>query len=588
MIEVRAVISRKIFMFLAVLIVSFTLISKTSEAVETISTDEIKPGMKGYGLTVFSQDKIERFEVEVIDVVPNSLPQQDMILIMCKGEFLEGTKVIAGMSGSPIYIEGRLAGALAYGWSFSQNALAGVAPIENMLKALDNPGTVYPGNFAGVSSDIGMDMNPTSAGSVYSGMKPIATPLFASGFSQSGLDQLTGDLSEFGLVPVAGGGLGSGKTDPEAMKSIVPGSPIGVSLMTGDKSLTAIGTTTWREGNKILAFGHPFLFGGSVNMPIVSAKIHTVVSTQSISFKLGSPMAHVGRLVGDEQACIVGEIGKDAQMIPIKVKVRRPATKYSREFNYKIADVRSMSPMLIRAALTESMKAGAPSLTPTTVKSKTNLWLKGYGETMYEDTYAVMKGNFTTGFMDPVFFLMGNPFEKVSFDKMEIELEITDDLNIAFIDGIWSDTDEVSPGETVDIGVLIRPYNKEPVERHIKFKVPKDLGMSKLIVAVSGGLGAKPDAATPKSVEDMIKFMDYVHSSDSLVVSYRSSGSGVDVDGTRLKNLPDSVSSVLKPVNVTGSRSSSEIIYIVQPTKYVILDGGRLTINIRNGKNKRR
>lgn len=546
----------------------------------TIDVSEIKPGMKGYGLTVLKGSEPVRFEVEVVDVVPRALPKQDMILVMCSGQDLEKTRVIAGMSGSPVYIEDRLAGAVAYAWAFAQDPLAGVTPIANMLGSMDKG--------AGLSR---ADRSaPLPAGSGEStGFTTVATPLIASGFSPQGLDVLGQELSTYNMIPLAGGGLYSTEMSPVEADSMQPGAAVGAALMTGDLSLTAIGTLTWREGDKILAFGHPFFGGGPISLPLVSARIHTVVSTQAVSFKMGSPTAVVGELVVDEQSAIAGVLGREARMIPLDLKVRREATGYESGFRLNLASEPALTPLLFKIALMEGARSAAPSMDPTTVRVSSKLRLSNYGEVNYEDVYPILRNNFSMGFLDPVLFFASNPFEEVALEKAEIELSVEDDLQVAVVESAWAASDDVSPGDTVEVGVVLRPYqSSERVEYRFLIEVPSEQGLSTLRLQVGGGAMVRPDEAVPRSVSDMIRYMDAVYPSDYLVVAYRAPGSGVDVKGRRLKSLPPSISSVLDPPNVSDNSRATTSVYLTKQTPYVILGAQRLDLKVDSPPRKRR
>jgi len=547
-----------------------------------IDPQDIKPGMKGYGLTVLKGSEPVRFEVKVVDVVPRALPKQDMILVMCSGQGLEKTRVIAGMSGSPVFIEGRLAGAVAYAWPFSEDPLAGVTPIGNMRdSALKGPALASAGKALVLAERSGAD-GPE-------GIKRIATPLMAGGFSSEGLALLEREFKPMNMMPVAGGAMSDSALSRSAADDMVPGSAVGAALMTGDLSLTAIGTLTWREGDMILAFGHPFMRGGPISMPLVKAKIHTVVNTSMISFKMGSPQAVVGELVMDDQAAIVGRLGVQPPMTPFKIKVTRPSTSYSGEFNMEMAREPALSPVLIRIGLMEAARSAAPALEATTVRMKSVLALKDHGSVSYQDVYAILKGSFSMGFLDPVLFLSMNPFDRVEFEGLEVEMEVTDELSVATIESVWTDTDEVEPGGSFELSVDLKPYGaNEPVRYSFSVEVPESEGLKALPVLVTGGSLARPDEALPKSLPDMLRYMSSVYPSDNLVVSYRAPGQGVDVKGTRLRKLPPSVTSVLQPANTTGNAPvAARVIKAVQ-TPYVVLGAKRVVLAVGGAKKESR
>jgi len=555
-------------------------------SVSTIDPSEIKPGMKGYGLSVFKGGEPERFEVEVVDVVPHALPKQDMILIMCKGQNLEDTKVVAGMSGSPIYIEGRLAGALAYGWGFSREPLAGVTPIKNMQNSLSMTSVASSKAHSPALASLSPEKEKNDTTSGYGSIRPIRTPLLVSGISEAGLSHISSEFEEYGMVPVAGGALGSDELSTAGIESMKPGSAIGAALMIGDISMTAIGTLTWREGNEVLAFGHPFLQGGPISMPITSARIHTIVSTQTQSFKMGTPTGVVGELVMDEQAAIVGVLGREAKTVPVSIRTTRKATGYDEATSVLVADQPTLTPILVQIATMEGVRSAAPAFDPTTARIKTTLELEKYGQVSYTDVYPILRGSFSRGFLDPVMFFATNPFERVMIKDVDIDIEITDELEIAAIESVWMDTDEVGPGDTVKLFVKLSPYDSpDPVVYSFEVNIPDDETMRRVTVMVSGGSRARPDQAVPRGVPDMIRFMDAVYPSDRLVIMWQTKSEGVDVDGIRLRDLPPSVTSMLQPNNSTETGGVRGREYRSLETPYVVVGAERVVIDV-NGKRK--
>ncbi len=556
----------------------------------TIDPSEIKPGMEGYGLSVFQGRELARFQVTVIGVLKNALPRQDLIIVRCSGQDLEKTMIVAGMSGSPVYLDGRLAGAVSYGWAFSQDPLAGVTPVKYMIQAANQPplkvaaaGPAWPvpeRSWAPREDGSSAPPMPMAGAAGNARMAPIATPVLASGFSPQGLKLLSDELAPYNLVPMAGGGLASDKLDPAAAQAMVPGSAIGAALVTGDLSLTAIGTLTWRDGDKVAAFGHPFLQAGRISMPLVSADILTVVSLQDVSFKLGSPGAVVGELSSDGQAAITGVLGQQPDTVPMTIRIRREGAGLDDTYHLGLARDPTLTPLLIRIGLMEVIRSAAPSIEPTTVRAHTRLKLARYGDVEYEDVYAIMRNNFTMGLMDPVLFFARNPFEEIHIEAADVDLEVTDRLKVAAIDKVWADTDEAEPGSTIEVGVSLRPYGGEPVEYKFPVSVPDD-DVKQLSLKIIGGDNAPPDAAYPEDVAGMIKFMHAVYPSDSLVVVYQVPGMGVDVNGNRLHSLPPSVSSMLQPKNARDNDAAPETTVLAQKTPYVIVGAQRITIRVK-------
>ena len=268
---------------LALLLLSVLGALRPAVAADTLRPEQLSPGMKGYGLSVFKGTKPERFEVEIIGVLRNALPKQDMILIRMGGADLEKHKVIAGMSGSPVYIDGKLIGALAYGWTFENDPLAGVTPIHNMMAELKlpivGPSTINaPVSLRRTSSMPAPFALPNAAFAQtpddFSSPHPLLTPLSLGGFSSRVLERFASKFTGFGMMPIAAGG-GGARALPRRSGDMEPGGAIGVQLIRGDMNATAIGTATYIEKNRILAFGHPF-FQGQDPHPRISAPWYLV------------------------------------------------------------------------------------------------------------------------------------------------------------------------------------------------------------------------------------------------------------------------------------------------------------------------
>ncbi|MFP4687594.1 MAG: peptidase S55 SpoIVB, partial [bacterium] len=288
--------------WLFVITVFFVLAVSESYArtgADTLPVAGIEAGMEGYGRTVFSGTRIDTFAVKVLGVLENVMPGQDLILIRAESDTLHHTNIMSGMSGSPIYIGGRLIGALAYGWSFGKDPIAGVTPIENILKSRQ---IEY---------------------SEPEGARRIVTPLIASGFSSAGLESLSENLRARGM-PVeimTGGSDKKEKTSAE----LEAGSAVGVQLVRGDLNLAAIGTVTHVDNEgRVYAFGHPFLNAGQIDFPMTAASVETTFASLQSSFKIASPLQPLGAITEDRQASIVGELGRQPEMIPVNVELSRP------------------------------------------------------------------------------------------------------------------------------------------------------------------------------------------------------------------------------------------------------------------------
>jgi len=359
-------------------ITSFTIItSLTAQDTKIMPVDEVRQGMKGFGKTVFQGTTIEQFGVEVLGVLKNFAPKQDMILVRLSGGPLERTGVIAGMSGSPVFIDGKLLGAVAFAFPFAKEPIAGVQPIQQMLDILDQK----PGNtpkVAQASSGILPAESPTafvfgqlqrlaegvpiqqlllpqsllSAGSFQSGtgtpsLMRIQTPLLVSGTSAAALQQFAPFFSAFGFTPVqAGGGGGAANLAPGSGSKLEPGSSVNVELIRGDISWSANGTVTYVDGNKVYAFGHPNLTAGPTDVPMSAGYVISLLPNVQNSFKLAVPLDVVGAFQQDRSTGIAGTLGATSKMIPVSVMLTTSMNTVNK-YNFELAADRFLTPPLM-------------------------------------------------------------------------------------------------------------------------------------------------------------------------------------------------------------------------------------------------
>ena len=403
------------------------------------SSSEIKRGMKGYGLTVFQGTTIEKFDIEILGVIENEFTDTDLILALCSGGPLAKTGVIAGMSGSPIYIEDKQVGALAYAWRFSKDAIAGITPIENMLPILDYPSTEASSYTADFDSDSTLreastrvlqapgrglnpevwehrfqaflkkeysefledrplealgsfDSNPSptsnisqenSADSLLKGEElpsqgwvPIATPLMVSGLSSRVLDQVSRVMSPIGLLPMPGG-LPSAMDENLSQVKLEPGAGIGVALVDGDLKLAGIGTVSYVDGDQVLGFGHPMFGDGSTDVPMTTAYINTVLPTLSLSTKMGGMIQPVGVLQQDRLPGIGGTVGGKARTLPLRIHLEHKAADLDRTFNYDVAYHRFYTPRFALFCALDAIDVFERSFRDSTASFDLTLKIKG-------------------------------------------------------------------------------------------------------------------------------------------------------------------------------------------------------------------
>lgn len=552
-----------------------------------IPVSEIKPGMKGYGLTVFQGTKPERFDVEVISVVPNFLLRQDIILIRCSHPVTDNAGVIGGMSGSPIYFDGRLAGALAYGWQFSKEPIAGVTPIANMLDVLKRKPRMQTNFFKRKGTIIAMNSEraPLSrskeSGNFFSmfsknpgqTLLPAKTPLSLGGFSVGAQKLLDDALDSFGLEPMMGGGTAA--KNPDGPKTFENGAAIGVQLIRGDMSATGIGTVTLVEGKDVLAFGHPMFNLGEGYFPVTTAEIHTVISSLARSNKLGSPLYVAGSLVQDRTACIAARTDQAAEMVPMRITVNDPRSKRKDTYSVEIASHRILTPSFVQAVLANVIENAASDAADVMAEIEGTMKISNRPAITLFDSGASRAG---VGALAPYFrpvavvrAVLDNPFEAVALESLEFDITLRYGLEAALIIGAYVTAENPKPGETINVYVKLMKYNDKEQTLTVPITIPTLASGKSLEVEVAGGDFRQPNLADPRNLDEALANLTRLYPSKSLVVTVNAEDAGVAMHGRMMDQLPPSVVNTLRPTSGFDlfNQYKSELTQVT-PTPYLI------------------
>ncbi len=426
-----------------------------------VSVDELRPGDRCVGRTVFSGNEIEEFDVEIVGIVRNVSPGSDLIIGRAHDETLDRTGILQGMSGSPVYLDGRLVGAISATWPFTKEPLAGITPIGEMLPALDGidaaPGERHgsepdgfgaalypPGEYA--TSRIGWIAGLAGRGDrpdalpargvlgSYGGrdMTALASPLVVGGGDERFLARVGEILGDAGYTPV----LGVAGAQGAAGGPLEPGSAVGVQFVSGDLNWTAIGTVTYREGDRLLAFGHPLFNAGTVEVPMVGASVHALVPLLSVSFKMATGGALAGTFRQDRRRMVGGVVGVSPDMLPLHVTVREEGYA-ERTFDFEVVRARPYSSvfagMAVAGAFSEALRASGPS----SVELEMSLDAAGdvveYGAVFYTTDPAFRVGGEAAAFID---FVQGNAFEKRDVSSVSLDVTVTGGRRTAVIERV--------------------------------------------------------------------------------------------------------------------------------------------------------
>ena len=527
-----------------------------------IGIDEITPGMEAYCLTCYKGTEVEKFGLEVVDVVYNIGPGRNAILVQGTDERFIHTGPVAGCSGSPVYIEGRLAGALAFMWAFSKDPLYGVTPIEEMLRAgTGGSGQVRRGVSLDLSGPIDFKAieNQMRSAAVMAGSRSgrgvsvLPNALIASGFGQQAFRELDSYLGPMGfeVISAAGGGLAAG-----GPVELSPGSSLMVPLVSGDMSLTAVGTVTEIVDEDVYAFGHGFLGYGSVEMPMATAKIHTVVSNIMRSFKLASSVEIVGAITADESTAIRGRLGQTARTIPVAVKVDRYNDTERRIYNCQVVDNEFLTSLLLASVVggAGSMSGGFPPY--HTLEYKAVIRTEGFEPIVFE--------NVSTGFgfaqllreiVGTAGLLMNNPYRKVAIESLDFELKITDRSVVSHIWSVELSETRVKAGDEVEVSVIVESFLGPKKEYKYVLDIPETLGAGSYDLIVAGEEDYRDflrksvsHRFIPEDIKTLFEALDNSLgiSRDRLYCVFVLGHSGVTIERAELPDLPATRAVVLQ------------------------------------------
>jgi SpoIVB peptidase S55 len=548
--------------------------------------DEIKPGMVGTGRTIFEGSEMKDFKVHILGVLKNvQAPQRNLILARLEGGPLAETGVIAGMSGSPVYIDGRLIGAVSYSiGAFPKEPIAGITPIAEMIEATAQTGgrratspqgrielPVTPERlaaairstyariamFADRPADVQAFGIPASAGGQMGALlRPIATPLMLSGMDSASSDLVGSMFRDAGFTPVLAGGSGSDLA-PET-GPLRPGDPIGVSLLGGDSEMGATGTVTHVDGDKLYAFGHPFFNFGPTAFPMTRAHVYATLPSLMSSFKIATMGEVIGTMHQDRATAIAGTLGKGPAVIPITITLDNDRGP-KRTFHYTAVNDQLFTPLLTYVALFNTLGNYERQFGAMTFTVKGKATFDKHADLDYEDIFTgdgtiAAASAYVAG---PITMLLGNDVEPVTVKAVELSVTSSEEPRAATIERVWLDEVHPRAGRTVPLKVLTRSYRGAEKISTIPIEIPANAS-GQLTVMVTDGRQLNQieqrdlrRSVQPTSVAQMIKVLNQSHRNNRLYVRLLTGTPGAVINGEALTSLPPSVLAVLE-----GDRSS--------------------------------
>jgi hypothetical protein len=601
----------------------------------TMDVDAIQVGMKGYGLTVFKGTAPEKFDVEVVGILHKFRPNQDLVLIKTPHERLNIAHTVAGMSGSPIFLDGKMIGAYAYGWQFGSEPIAGVTPIKNMLEDLARPvppnlllpmpiappphdgaprktgvGPRRPRRAANDQSNgfegaiDGYDLRnharqvgERAAGSlsapVGTKLAKASTMVTLAGMGERSARAAADLLSPLGFETVQAGGASAGPSAANDSLTYVDGGAVGVQLIRGDISAMGLGTVTRVEGDKLVAFGHPMQHGGITSLPTAVGRIHWILASQMRSFKIGEPARPLGSLINDLQASIVVDSKAQATTFPVTVQVEGVEGAPKKSWSLEIAHDRFLSPTFVGVAMGNTVESTVSERRDATWEARTKITVKGYGTIETHDFGLAIGGTpnaddfVRSRATRAVGMILNNPWEFAQVEKVEMSMKITFSRDLWSIRGAKLLEDTIDPGQKARVQLRLTQFSGPDEVRTIEVEIPKSFAGREVDIALVPGWQDAPELPAPESLATLLANIPrQSFAPNTLLAVYRLPEAGVTFKGQMAARLPAGAIDMIK---TQGDSDSPSVIPVMVRTPFPMgrFIDGRDHVRVRVRENLR-
>ncbi|MBK8465080.1 MAG: hypothetical protein IPL32_04545 [Chloracidobacterium sp.] len=576
--------------FLAIFVSSFNILAQskpTSEhdsRIQIFPVSDIREGMRGTARTVFRGNRSEEFNVEILGVMPNWIgPRQDMIVGRLSGANAERTFVFAGMSGSPVYIDGKLVGAISYSFPFAKEPICGITPIEQMLSLVEtspmsaavssSPRTFSYAEFLSdtwlpdlknhtvSNSPFASGFSPDSMLMAIAGQafKPITTPVTFSGISQKTIDSLAPQLLSAGILPVAASSGNSAITPLKKAdeQTLLGGDSVVVHLSRGDISLAAAGTVTLRDGDKIYAFGHPFFGLGAADLPMSESHVVTVVPNTNNSFKLAVPDSMVGAMTQDRATGIFGSLGVTPRMLPVKIRLKTSRGR-SEEVNFESAIDQLLTPLIVNVGVINALQANERNIGDLTIELSGEITVKGEESIKLNRRSVGPQAAALTASAAaiPLNALLRAGFEGLNVTGITLNMAATDGSKTALLDRISTDRIQVQAGQTFEISVFQRSPAGKVVVQKLPVTIPKGTAPGTVSITVGDGNAVQQNSSItqfiPKSAAELIATINRLKRPDRLYAVITRNTIGAVIGSSEMPNIPPSMLATLNNDRTTG------------------------------------
>jgi hypothetical protein len=558
--------------FLAALILlTGPAVARADDTPAIFPLSQVQPGMKCVVYTIFTGDQIEKVDLVVLGVLHNAIgPKQDIILVQLLGEKVEHTGVVAGMSGSPVYYDGKLVGALSLKLGvFTKEAIGGVTPIENMLDVGKAP--ELPANLS--ASAAAVSAPTTNTGNTFSASRiplpenfahqtsagsgqflvPIETPLISTGLYPETIAQFSKQLSGWGMTMMAGGTAAATPEDAQ----LKPGDMVGVELIRGDLSITPGCTVTTVDHGKILACGHPIFSFGNVSMPLARAHVVTTLASAMASTKIITTGGTIGTLTQDRVTAIAGHLGEGPPMIPVDVTL--VSGDAQKQFHFEVIESPQLTPVLVAVATYNGIVGNTAYGEGSTLQLDGEIAIQGHTTVTLKDLFAptdmpVPGGFFVATGVQSIFAqIYSNPYEIPHVAGIHLRVTALPERRAATIDDAWVEANEVRPGQTVNVKVQLRSYRGPAFVREFPITIPIQAARGPLQLVISDAetanrtvqsLTASSQGQLP-GLEELIKLMNRTHQNDRLFATLLQPTPTLMVEDKVMPNAPASAINVL-------------------------------------------
>lgn len=556
-----------------------------ARSVPTIAVKDIKEGMEGYGLTVIKGTEPEKFKVKVVTILHNFRPGQELIFVSVDHPRLNITKNVRGMSGSPIFLDGKLAGAYAYSWStFQVEPIAGVTPIAPMLTEMrrpippgfwplegaaplpgkpgDGPRRPHASNttFEGAPGTYDLEKHAEQVEGRL-GMKPVpgrsvvpaATPIMLGGVGDRTAAFVRKMFEPMGLEPMQAGGGGAGSSDGAPLH-YVDGGALGVQLARGDVSFMGLGTTTFAEGTRACGFGHPMMNGGDTALPTTIGRVHWIWASDMHSSKIGESARPLGALVQDRQTAVVVDESKTAPVFPISIKIEGAEHAPKSSWQAEIAEERFMTPSIAASAIGAVIEATVSERRDVTWQLKSRVTVRGYPPVDLEDFGVAVGGTpeapewYQSRAVRLIGDTLNNPWEYARIEKVEATLKVEYKRDLWRLRGVELLTTEIDAGQKARVRLKLQPFAGPIVEREVEVQVPQELAGKDVEVEIVPGYEIAPETPSPESLRDLlVNYSKQNHLPRSVVLQFRLPGTGLLYRGHVAPRLPAFALDALRP-----------------------------------------